>query len=90
MKIGNLLVFTLIVTWGLLAFGNNKTRQTEQVTYNGQAASEQSELDAVASSVQDEAPKMEENPSTPISSSSASASCSHAHNVSDSCEIRTR
>ena len=61
----------------LLACNNNKTHQAESVTNDDQTSVEQSEPDTIASSVQKEAPEVKENPSTPVSSSSASSSRSH-------------
>ena len=58
----------------LLACGNNKTRQTESVVFDNQANVEQTKPDTIASSVRESAPDVEEEPSTPISSSSTSSS----------------
>ena len=58
----------------LLACSNNKTRQTEPITNDERVSVEQSEPDTIASSVQEEEPEVNEKPSTPISSSSASSS----------------
>ena len=67
----------------LLACGNNKTRQTEQVIYDGQPNVEQSEPDTIASSVQEKVPEVKEKTSTSISSSSVSSSRTHKSNSYD-------
>lgn len=55
----------------LLACGNNKTRQTEQVIFDSQPEVEQSGPD-IASFAREEVPEVKEKPSTPISSSASS------------------
>ena len=67
----------------LLACSNNKTRQTEPITNDERVSVEQSEPDTIASSVQEEEPEVNEKPSTPISSSSASSSRSHKSSGND-------
>ncbi len=60
----------------LLACANDKTRKTEQVIYDNLPVDEQSEPDTIASSVQEEAPKVEEISSSPINPTSSSSSLS--------------
>ena len=50
---------------------NNKTRQTEPIIYDDNPIVEQVEPDTVATTVQNESPKIEEKPSVPTSSSSS-------------------
>ena len=61
----------------LLACGNNKTHQAEQVLYDGQPDVEQSEPDTIAPSHQKEVPEEKEKTSTSVSSSSVSSSRTH-------------
>lgn len=58
----------------LLACGNNKTHQAEQVLYDGQPDVEQSESDTISSSVQEKVPEVKEKPSTSINYSASSRS----------------
>ena len=51
---------------------NNKTRQTEPFVHDDNPIVEQVEPDTVATTVQNEAPKVEEKPSVPASLSSSS------------------
>ena len=71
MKKAIIVILTVVL---LLACGNNKKHQTESVAFDNQASVEQSEPDTIASSVREEVPTVEEKPSTPIGSSSASSS----------------
>ena len=57
----------------LLSCGN-KSREKEPLIYGKQPVVEQSEPDTVATAVQNEAPKVEEKSSAPVSSSSSSRS----------------
>lgn len=77
MKVMKKIIIAFLSVVLLLACGNNKTRQAESVTNDDQPSVEQSEPETIASSVQEKVPEVKEDPSTPISSSSASSSRSH-------------
>ena len=64
--------FAILMTVLLCLACNNKTRQTEPIIYDGNPIVEQVEPDTVATTVQNESPKIEEKPSVPASLSSSS------------------
>ena len=76
-------IIVILTVLLLLACGNNKARQTESVVFDNQADVEQTEPDTIASSFREGVPDVEEKPSKPISSSSASSSRSHKSSGND-------
>ena len=68
------IIVYLLLSQAFLSCGKNKTTQTESAIFDNQANVEQLEPDTIASSVRKKVPTVEEKPSTPIGSSSASSS----------------
>ena len=65
-------VIIILTTFLFFLSCGNKSRQTEPIIYNDNPIVEQVEPDTVATTVQNESPKIEEKPSVPASLSSSS------------------